>query len=83
MSKRVKKVYKCIECETMITIVTKVHDLPESIICPCDNVAESKWFNWKSLIIKCLNIKLKEQPKIKKEFKQSLIYQNLSASRLS
>ena len=42
MSKRVKKVYKCIECETMITIVTKVHDLPESIICPCDNVAESK-----------------------------------------
>ncbi len=42
MSKRVKKIYKCVECETMITIVTKVHDLPESIICPCDSVAENQ-----------------------------------------
>jgi hypothetical protein len=42
MSKRVKKIYKCSECETMITIVTKVHELPESIICPCDNVAENQ-----------------------------------------
>jgi len=42
MSKRVKKIYKCVECETMITIVTKVHELPESIICPCDKVAESQ-----------------------------------------
>ena len=42
MSKRVKKIYKCVECDTMITIVTKVHELPESIICPCDKVAESQ-----------------------------------------
>jgi hypothetical protein len=42
MSKRIKKIYKCNECETMITIVTKVHELPESIICPCDNVAENQ-----------------------------------------
>ena len=42
MSKRVKKIYKCKECETMITIVTKVHELPESIICPCDSVAENQ-----------------------------------------
>ncbi len=42
MNKRVKKVYKCIDCNTMITIVTKVHELPESIICPCDKVAESQ-----------------------------------------
>lgn len=42
MSKRVKKIYKCNECETMITIITKVHELPESIICPCDSVAENQ-----------------------------------------
>jgi DNA-directed RNA polymerase subunit RPC12/RpoP len=42
MSQRVKKIYKCVECETMITIVTKVHELPESIICPCDSVAENQ-----------------------------------------
>jgi hypothetical protein len=42
MSKRVKKIYKCVECETMITIVTKVHELPESIICPCDKIAENQ-----------------------------------------
>jgi len=42
MSKQIKKIYKCSECETTITIVTKVHELPESIICPCDNVAENK-----------------------------------------
>jgi hypothetical protein len=42
MNKRVKKIYKCASCETMITIITKVHELPESIICPCDNVAENQ-----------------------------------------
>jgi hypothetical protein len=42
MSKQIKKIYKCKECETVITIVTKVHELPESIICPCDNVAENQ-----------------------------------------
>jgi predicted nucleic acid-binding Zn ribbon protein len=42
MSKQIKKIYKCKECETTITIVTKVHELPESIICPCDNVAENQ-----------------------------------------
>jgi DNA-directed RNA polymerase subunit RPC12/RpoP len=42
MTTRVKKIYKCSECETMITIVTKVHELPESIICPCDSNAESQ-----------------------------------------
>jgi hypothetical protein len=26
----------------MITIITRVHELPESIICPCDNVAENQ-----------------------------------------
>ena len=42
MSKQIKKIYKCNECETTITIITKVHELPESIICPCDNVAENQ-----------------------------------------
>jgi|688.fasta_scaffold954291_3 hypothetical protein len=42
MNKRVKKIYKCASCETMITIITRVHELPESIICPCDNVAENQ-----------------------------------------
>lgn len=42
MSEQIKKVYVCNECKTMITIETGVHELPESIICPCDNVAESK-----------------------------------------
>jgi hypothetical protein len=40
MNKQIKKIYKCDECKTTITIVTKVHELPESIICPCDNVAK-------------------------------------------
>lgn len=29
-------VYACPECKTKITIETEVHDLPESIICPCE-----------------------------------------------
>jgi hypothetical protein len=31
-----KSIYKCEDCKTIITIETEVHDLPESIICPCD-----------------------------------------------
>jgi hypothetical protein len=42
MSEQIKKVYECKECETVITIETSVHELPESIICPCDNTAESQ-----------------------------------------
>ena len=42
MNKQIKKIYKCEECKTTITIVTKVHELPESIICPCDNVAANQ-----------------------------------------
>ena len=61
MSNRIKKIYKCSECETMITIITKVHELPESIICPCDNVAENQGSKWKSLTTKYLSIRLKEQ----------------------
>jgi len=33
-----KNTYKCAECKTVIAITTKVHELPESIICPCDAV---------------------------------------------
>jgi len=33
-----KTTYKCPECATSITINTKVHELPESIICPCEAV---------------------------------------------
>ena len=33
-----KNTYKCAECKTSIVITTKVHSLPESIMCPCDNV---------------------------------------------
>jgi len=42
MSKQIKRIYKCEECKTTITISTKVHELPESIICPCDSVAENQ-----------------------------------------
>lgn len=42
MTTRVKKIYKCDDCKTMITIVTKVHKLPESIICPCDGIAKDQ-----------------------------------------
>jgi hypothetical protein len=31
-----KKIYKCEDCSTVISIETEVHKLPESIICPCD-----------------------------------------------
>lgn len=31
-----KKIYKCNACETIITIETEVHDLGDSITCPCD-----------------------------------------------
>ena len=33
-----KYTYKCAECKTTIAITTKVHELPESIICPCEAV---------------------------------------------
>jgi len=33
-----KTTYKCPDCKTTIAITTTVHELPESIICPCDNV---------------------------------------------
>jgi hypothetical protein len=33
-----KNIYKCEECKTVITIETDQHELPESIICPCDSV---------------------------------------------
>jgi hypothetical protein len=33
-----KNTYKCEECKTSIVITTKVHELPESIICPCEAV---------------------------------------------
>jgi DNA-directed RNA polymerase subunit RPC12/RpoP len=33
-----KNTYKCAECKTSIIINTKVHELPESIICPCESV---------------------------------------------
>lgn len=36
-----KQIYKCEECKTVITIETEVHELPESIICPCDKVMPS------------------------------------------
>jgi hypothetical protein len=42
MSEQIKKVYTCNDCETVITIETSVHELPESIICPCDKVVESQ-----------------------------------------
>jgi DNA-directed RNA polymerase subunit RPC12/RpoP len=42
MSEYIKKIYKCSDCETVITIETSVHELPESIICPCDSVAENQ-----------------------------------------
>ena len=82
MKKQIKKIYKCHECETVITIVTKVHELPESIICPCDNVAENQGTKWKSLTINHPSTKLKEQKKIRKEYKTSHIYQSLSVDRL-
>lgn len=31
-----KKIYKCEDCKTVISIETEVHELPESIICPCE-----------------------------------------------
>ena len=31
-----KRIYKCDECNTTITIETEAHPLPETIICPCD-----------------------------------------------
>jgi hypothetical protein len=37
-----KKTYKCPECATTIAINTKVHTLPESIICICDAVMPLK-----------------------------------------
>lgn len=40
-----KTTYICPECKTSIIINTKVHELPESIICPCDAImpaAETK-----------------------------------------
>jgi len=37
-----KKTYKCPECATTIAINTKVHTLPDSIICPCDAVMPLK-----------------------------------------
>ena len=33
-----KNTYKCAECKTSIIINTNVHELPESIICPCESV---------------------------------------------
>lgn len=36
----IKKIYKCNECKTIITIETEVHELPDSIICPCDTPME-------------------------------------------
>ena len=33
-----KKIYKCENCDTVISIETEVHDLPSSIICPCESV---------------------------------------------
>jgi hypothetical protein len=36
-----KSIYKCEECATVITIETEVHDLPESIVCPCDQIMPS------------------------------------------
>jgi hypothetical protein len=33
-----KNTYKCPECATSIVINTKAHELPESIICPCDSI---------------------------------------------
>ena len=33
-----KNIYKCEECNTIITIETEAHDLPESIVCPCDQI---------------------------------------------
>jgi len=37
-----KNTYKCPECATTIAINTKVHTLPDSIICPCDAVMPLK-----------------------------------------
>jgi predicted nucleic acid-binding Zn ribbon protein len=31
-----KNIYKCEECSTTITVETNVHEMPESIICPCE-----------------------------------------------
>lgn len=31
-----KRIYKCNDCLTIITIETDAHPLPETIICPCD-----------------------------------------------
>ena len=81
MSKRVKKIYKCNECETMITIITKVHELPESIICPCDSVAENHGEKLKSQTTRYLSIRLREQTKIKKGYRLSHIFQSLNAHR--
>ena len=81
MSNRVKKIYKCKECETMITIVTKVHELPESIICPCDSVAENQGSKWKSLTTKCLSTRSKEQLRIRKEYRPNHTYQSLSSNK--
>ncbi len=42
MSKQNKRIYKCTDCKTVITVETSVHELPESIVCPCDNLAENQ-----------------------------------------
>jgi hypothetical protein len=36
-----KTIYKCPECATTITIETEAHDMPESIICPCEQIMPS------------------------------------------
>lgn len=36
-----KTIYKCPECATTITIETEAHDMPESIICPCEQTMPS------------------------------------------
>ena len=33
---KMKKIYKCNECDTTITIESEAHDLGDSITCPCD-----------------------------------------------
>lgn len=35
-----KKVYKCESCDTIVTIVSEVHDLGSQITCACDQVME-------------------------------------------
>lgn len=31
-----QKTYKCDDCDTVITIATKTHELHDVITCPCD-----------------------------------------------